>query len=191
MWKKISDWIKRKSTGKVTLFALAVFLLFSSLVLPSQAERSKQETGSDNSPDLSFYYSPDELYGMAEAYGVDGRQAYIRARFTFDLIWPLIYTIFLSTAISWVYGKAYTSNSLLQLGNLLPIFGAIFDYFENISTSLVLSRYPNHTAGLDIMAPVFTMVKWTCVIGSFVVLVIMILVWSWRIIKRSSIKEML
>ena len=51
-------------------------------------------------PDLSLYYSPNELYRMADAYGVSGRAEYIRVRFTFDLIWPLIYTFTLVTVIS-------------------------------------------------------------------------------------------
>ena len=102
MWKRISDRLHQVSNGWVALSALAIFLLFSALILPGQAANAESDTGSAESPDTSFYYSAGDLYRMAEVYGEQGRQAYVRARFTFDVIWPLVYTIFLSTAISWI-----------------------------------------------------------------------------------------
>ncbi|NIV29382.1 MAG: hypothetical protein GWN58_07700, partial [Anaerolineae bacterium] len=104
MAQRISDWLRRASTGWVALSALLIFLLFSALVLPQQATKAEEETGSSDSPDTSFFYSPSDLYRMAESYGEQGRQAYIRARFTFDLVWPLVYTFFLTTSIGWVFG---------------------------------------------------------------------------------------
>ena len=96
------------------------------------------------------------------------RSAYVRARFTFDLIWPLVYTFFLATAISWLFRGA--SAALLHRLNLVPIFGAVFDYLENISTSLVMLRYPQPTPFVDQLAPFLTLVKWILVYGSFAVL---------------------
>ncbi|NBD35726.1 MAG: hypothetical protein GVY30_06970, partial [Chloroflexi bacterium] len=98
MGKRISVWLRNISTGWIALAALAIFLLFTALVLPRQAAQSEAETGEAGSPDTSLFYAPDELYRLAEAYGPSGRAAYIRARFTFDVIWPLVYTAFLSTA---------------------------------------------------------------------------------------------
>jgi hypothetical protein len=170
MWKRISDRLHQISNGWVALAALAIFLLFSALVLPGQAARAERDTGNAGSPDMSFYYSADDLYHMAEVYGKQGREAYVRTRFTFDVIWPLVYTMFLSTAISWVYIRAFTLNSRWQRANLAPVLGALFDYLENLSTSLVMLRYPVQTAVVDILAPVFTLVKWVFVNGSFVLL---------------------
>jgi hypothetical protein len=182
MVRKLSDGIHRVSNGWVALSALVVFLLFTGLVLPAQASRTQAEAGAVSSPDMSFYYSSAELYGMAEAYGAEGRAAYIEARFTFDLIWPLVYTLFLSTAVSWITQKAFSRDSLWQRANLLPVLGASFDCLENISTSLVMARYPQPTLVLDSLATVFTMVKWVFVVGSFVLLVLALfaglLVWA-------------
>jgi len=188
MCKRISDWLYQVSNGWVALSALAIFLLFSTLVLPGQAARAETDTGNAGSPDMSFYYSADDLYRMAEAYGKQGREAYVRTRFTFDLIWPLVYTMFLSTAISWVYIKAFTRDSRWQRANLAPVLGALFDYLENLSTSLVILRYPDQTAVVDILAPVFTSVKWVFVNGSFVLLFTGIVVGVWRWHKKRSKK---
>lgn len=181
MWKRISDWLSQVSTGWVALAGLVIFLLFSALVLPRQSAAAEEVAGGAGSPDTSIFYSPADLYQMAEAYGEEGRSAYIRARFTFDVIWPLVYTMFLGTAISWLFGKAFAADSRLQRANLAPVFGALFDYLENVSTSLVMLRYPDQTAVVDVLAPVFTLLKWVFVGGSFVLLSagVVAVLWHW------------
>ena len=186
MWKRISDWLHQVSTGWVALFALVVFLSFSALVLPGQAARAETYTRNAGSPDMSFYYSADDLYQMAELYGKQGRAAYVRTRFTFDLIFPLVYTMFLGTAISWVSVKAFRPDSQWQRTNLVPVLGALFDYLENLSTSLVMVRYPNHTSVVDVLAPVFSLVKWALVSGSFVLLLAGAVVGVWQWNKRRA-----
>jgi hypothetical protein len=182
MWRRLSEWLRQVSSGWVALSALAVFVLFMVLVLPNQAARGESETGDVGSPDTSFYYTPQDLYRIAEAYGPEGRRAYVRARFTFDLIWPLVYAAFLSIGVSWVYGQAFSSESLWQRVNLIPVLGMLFDYLENLSTSLVMLRYPARTPIVDLLAPAFTLVKWALVGGSFLLLLVgaVVSVWRWR-----------
>jgi hypothetical protein len=184
MDRRTSDWLRRVSTGWVTLVALLIFLLFSALVLPQQATRAEQETGSADSPDMSFFYTPRDLYQMAESYGEQGRQAYVGARFTFDLVWPLVYTLFLVTAISWIFGKAFAPDSRWQLANLAPLLGTLFDYLENLSTSMVMLRYPARTAVVDLLAPVFTALKWGFLGASFLLLLVGIVMATWRWLKQ-------
>ena len=147
-------------------------MLFTALVLPTQSAQAEKVSQGADTPDLSFYYSVDELYTMAETYGDQGRQAYIRARFTFDLLWPVVYTVFLATSLSWLFVRGFSNRSRWQFANLVPVLGMMFDYFENISTSLVMFRYPARTPVVDFLAPLFTAIKWVFVSGSFVLVVI-------------------
>jgi hypothetical protein len=78
--KQISELLNRISNGWVALTALSIFLLFSALVLPKQSAQASAELGDIGSPDLSLLYSVDDLYQFAEAYGDQGRAAYIRTR---------------------------------------------------------------------------------------------------------------
>jgi hypothetical protein len=172
MVKRFSMWLYRVSTGRITLFCFVIFLLFSALVLPGQTKGADTYGEDVGSPDLSFFYSAQELYNMAEAYGEEGRETYIRARFTFDLIWPIMYTLFLTTTISWLFVRAISPYSWLRITNLVPIVGMVFDYLENISTSLVMGRYPAQTAVVDSLASVFTLLKWVFIAGAFVLLVV-------------------
>jgi hypothetical protein len=180
---KLSNLLCRVSTGWAALAAVAIFVLFTALVLPGQASNAAAETGSDVSPDTSFIYTPSDLYEMAEAYGPEGRRAYVRARFTFDLIWPIVYFAFLASTVSWLGARAFGADSYWRLLNLVPVLGVAFDYLENIATSLVMARYPAETPVVVLLAPVFTLVKWVFVGASFAGLVISAVVAAWRRVK--------
>lgn len=187
--KTISEWLYRISTWWVALISLVVFAAFIALVLPDQAAKADAAYGEGaQSPDSSFFYTADDLYAMAESYGASGRAAYVQARFTFDVIWPLAYVAFLATSISWVLGKAFTAGSRWRLANLVPVIGMVFDYLENIAAALVMMRYPNPTPVVDSLASVFTMIKWVFVNGSFAVLLLgaLIAVWRWVQGHRAS-----
>ena len=188
--KKCSNWFYKKSTGFSALVCLLIFIVFSSLVLPDQAAKAEIYAGEVGSPDTSFFYTSKELYRFAEAYGAKGRTAYIRARFTFDVIWPIVYLAFLTTAISWLLMKANLHNSKWQILNLIPLIGTAFDFLENGSAALIMARFPQTTRVLDEMTGIFTLLKWVFITGSFIVLfVCIILLFSHRIKTRKNSKQ--
>ena len=180
MCRRISDSLRGFVKGRMALATLAIFLLFTALVLPGQSASTATASGDVGAPDTAFFYTSAELYRFAEAYGEPGRAAYIRERFTFDLVWPLIYTAFLATTITWLYARAFPSGSPWQLTNLAPLLGAALDYLENVSTSLVMWRYPDPTPVVDTLAPIFSLAKWAFVGGSFVLLLIGLVMAIWR-----------
>jgi len=166
----VSDWLHARTNGWIALMGVLAFLLFAALVLPGQSAQVKTYSGDAGSPDMSFVYSPGDLYDMAEAYGEEGRRAYVRARFTFDLAFPLVFTFFLATAITWLCGRAFKPGSRWRRANLVPLLGGLFDYLENLSASLVVARYPARTAVVDWLVPAFTLLKWIFVGCSFLAL---------------------
>ncbi len=188
MGRQVSGWLYRVSKGWVALAGLLLFAAFIGFVLPAQATQAESYTQGMDSPDGSFLYSADDLYRMAEAYGKEGRSAYIRARFTFDLVWPLVYLLFLATAISWVYAAAFAPGSIWRLLNLFPVLGAVFDYLENVGAVLVMARYPDSTPVVDVATPLFTAIKWFFVNGSFGVLLLGtgVAIWRWIVSMRSK-----
>jgi hypothetical protein len=184
MIKQISNWLQRISTGWVTLLALLIFLVFTAAVLPGQSAAAEAIAQGAGSPDLSLTYSREDLYTMAEQYGESGRSAYIRARWTFDLVFPLVYTAFLATAISWLFRRALSESSPWQMANLAPLLGMVFDFLENSAASLVLARYPQQTPVVDALAPAFTFIKWVFVGGSFFLLCLGLLLLAWRWLRE-------
>ncbi len=168
MFIKLSAWLRVKSTGWIALGTLGLMLLFTILVLPSQAEASLESTGSTSIPDTSLYYSPSDLYQIAENYGPEGRQAYIYSRWTFDLIFPLVYVSFLTIGLSWFSKQLITYSKIWNLVNLIPLLSGLLDYLENSATSLVMYLYPVRWTGAALLASLFSLLKWGTIVLSFI-----------------------
>lgn len=186
MVARISSWIYRLSVGWVALVALVIFILFSATVLPAQSARMDADSARAGSPDLSLFYTPADLYNMAEAYGEDGRQAFIHARLTFDVAWPLVYLFFLTTSISWLLKTSLPADSRLLRLNTLPLLAFMLDFLENFANILVMARYPEPTPVIAWLAPFFTLLKWIMVGGSMVVLFYGIILKVRSILRRHS-----
>ena len=186
MLKKISNRLQKGSKGWLTLTAFVVFLLFTALVLPQQSAKADQETGDVGSPDTTFFYSTSDLYRFAEEYGQEGRAAYVRARGTFDVIWPLVYTFFLVTGISWLSARAFSPHSSWQMLNLVPVLAMFSDFLENGCTSMVMLRYPQLSPLAAALAPPVSVSKWALVMGSFVLLLVIMGLAVWKKLWKKS-----
>ncbi|NSW53845.1 MAG: hypothetical protein HPY85_15195 [Anaerolineae bacterium] len=167
--KSISQWLYQISSGWLALVGLLVFAAFIAFILPEQARSAAQAANGAEAPDGRFFYTPRELYQTAETFGPDGRSAYILARWTFDVAWPLAYTLFLGTGISWLLKRAAIGNGWKYL-NLVPLTGMVFDFLENTAVTVVMARFPQTSPVFAALAAVFTPLKWLFVNGSFVIL---------------------
>ncbi len=157
------------SRPRVVIFTFFIFIFTIALILPSQSANLREEIGDNPTPDLSTFYTVEELYSWAELYGESGRMSYIRTRFTFDIIWPIIYTGFLVSSIGSVTHGRYGESTAKKLV-LIPVLGLLFDYLENISTSVIMWRYPIRTPIIDYAATLFTPLKWIFLGASFLIL---------------------
>jgi len=169
MLRTISEKIHHISLGWVALLSILIMVLFMIFVLPNQSERSLEVTGSSQSPDTSFFYTSEELYQMADDYGQEGRQAYIKSRWTFDLVFPLVYVSFLAVGISWFYRFLTDWKEFWKFGNLLPILGGVFDYLENGAATWVMNIFPTRLAGLAQLTAFFSITKWILISLAFLV----------------------
>lgn len=184
MVKKLSKWIDKISTGKLVVISLVVFMVFTAVVLPWQSAKSEEFSRDAGGIDTSFFYTPEKLYQTVEAYGEEGRQEYIKARWTFDLAWPLVYTFFLATATAYVFRRSYGTESRTRWLNLVPVAGMAFDYLENLAVTIVMILFPNKFIWLGWVASAFTLVKWGLVIGSFILLLVGLLLWGFKSLQR-------
>ncbi len=167
MATNLSAWLIKISKSWVMLLTLMIMLLFILFVLPGQSASAEENSGGSISPDTTFFYGPEDLIQAAQEYGEEGRQAYIQARWTFDLIFPLVYISFLVTGISWFYQQLENASKWIGFTNLLPLAAGLFDYLENIGASLVMGFYPTRIFGLAQVTSIFSGVKWLLVGTSF------------------------
>jgi hypothetical protein len=178
----LSNWLAKKTTPLVFFIAAFSFIGFMIFVLPAVSATTKEITGSSLSPDTSFFYSVETLYQIAEEYGEAGREYYINSRFTFDVLWPVVYGFFLVSALSLTFKRPIAGKSF-YLFNLLPIFGDVFDFLENVMTAYVMFRYPL-TSFVAYIAPYFTLMKWLLIYLAFGLLIIGVSVRSFQIVKK-------
>ncbi len=183
--EKLSAWLNKNSIGKIALLFFLIFIVFTATVLPKQSKRAETYSAEVGSVDLSLWYSADDVYEMAEAYGEIGRQEYIKARLTFDVLWPIIYMLFLITSISYIFSNAFPANSNLKKLNLIPIAALIFDYFENSLAAIFMAQFPNRNLFISSILPVFTLFKWIFVAGSFA-----IVLYGLGVLKIKTLKKL-
>ncbi len=170
----------------MTLAAALVFALFVTLVLPAQTAIVSSDGTAIGSPDLLLWYSAADLYAMADAYGADGRADYLRARLTFDIAWPVVYVVFLTTALSSLYRRGPGEASRRRWVNLLPLVGGAFDLLENAGASIVMVRYPEPTPVIDVLTPLATTAKWVVLVVCFALLFVGLLSICFRWIRRGG-----
>jgi len=180
----ITNRIIRLARGWITLAAVIIFLIFSVTVLPDQSAKAAAYSAEIGSPDLSLFYTPEDLYHMAEQFGESGRQAYVRARFTFDLAFPIVYGAFLLSCVGWALGKLTLENSNWRLLVLIPLFAVLFDLFENTAASIVISQYPQPSPLAAVLAPFFTLLKWFFVGSGFLLAATLPLLYGIKLLKK-------
>jgi len=183
--KTLTIGLYKISTGWLAVTYIALMIVFIGWVLPDQSAKAEATANGAGSPDTSFFYAPEKLFEMADTYEEAGRQAYIHARWTFDLIFPLVYGGFLITTTGWLLGKATSPESKLRWLILVPMIGVVFDYLENTAVSLVMNAYPTRLGWAAFLASGFTLIKWVFVYGGFAVLVAAFVIWLVSL-KRSS-----
>lgn len=163
-----------------------LFVFFIIRVLPSQSNLALSY-GLQESIDTSWFYNSSELYRIAENYGTIGRQFYIQQRWTFDLIWPLVYFSFVFSISALLYKSIGLSHQNRWILSFIWL-AILFDYLENSMVTLVMFRYPSLTWIIADFAGTATSLKWIFLgIGFFVLtflLVIKLIQIGLRIIRK-------
>ncbi len=110
--------------------------------------------------DSQFSYSVERAYEIVEPYNAKERQAYILGHLTVDLVFPVIYSLFLSLLV-------YRLSLNVSL-SLLPFLGMAADFLENIGIIFLLSNYSYLPPALVRLTSFFTSLKWLFLIISLI-----------------------
>lgn len=170
MLARLSDTLRKYANGWLVLFFLAGELAFNAVILPNQQAKIETASGGTGPIDLQFFYTPDKVYKMVESYGEAGRAAYRTFELTGDILYPIVYTLFFSLAITWLFQRGYPSISAMHKYNVVPFGGWFFDLLENLGIVAMLSVFPSTPAALAWLTAIFTLVKWVFAAASIVLL---------------------
>ncbi|HEX5838974.1 MAG TPA: hypothetical protein VFY26_14155 [Anaerolineales bacterium] len=116
--------------------------------------------------DLMFFYTPETAFDMIEKYGPAGRDLYRKILLTVDVLYPVLYTLFLGLFMSWLFQRGFPRESQMQRMNTVPVGGFLFDLLENIGIVSMLSMYPSIPAALAWVTMLISTVKWLFALAS-------------------------
>lgn len=172
MLPRLSAFFHRRTRGWLVLVLLFLDGVFMGFVMPLTGALLKGDSGGPAPIDLQFFYTPARVYEMVAAYGEFGRAFYRNVELTADIIYPIVYTLFLSLLISWLFQRGFPAGSRLQRLNVVPFGGWLFDLLENLGIVAMLSIYPATPAALAWLTALFTLVKWLFAGASMVLVLV-------------------
>jgi hypothetical protein len=142
-------WIAVLSGNLVIVF----LILFATLGTPPP-------DGAPNVMRLQLAFSKGTFRAVLDQWGPDAVQTY-RDNLRLDYIFPLVYAIFLSSAVAVLtHERGIPPTRFQRALFVLPYFAVPFDYLEN-TLHLVLLRAHTLAAGLILLASVAALIKWT------------------------------
>lgn len=154
--QRISDLFVKNARGWLILLLLAAVIFLNAVVFADMSA----VLGETGPIDLQFFYTPERVYGMVEAYGPEVRIQYRTFALTADVIYPVVYTLLFGLLISWLFRRGLAPDSRLHGLNLVPLGAGIFDLLENLAIAGMLTIHPSTPAWLAWAATVLTMAKW-------------------------------
>jgi hypothetical protein len=161
MLNAISQKLHAWTTGwRVFLLFIADVVMMGYIMPVSSAILALAANNSVLPLDLMFLYTPAEAFAMIEKYGPAGRALYIKIELSVDIIFPIVYTLFLGLLISWLFQRAFKPDSKMQKWNVAPVGAWLFDLLENIGIVTMLSLYPSQPELLAWLTMLLGLVKW-------------------------------
>lgn len=166
----ISDRAYRQAHPRTMLLLLLLLLVMNMFIFPRYAERIVPEAGPPLL-DLRFGFSADEAYSTLEAFGEQGRAAYLEMLLVADIMYPLIYGLLLIMLASFFLRRILKPDNQLRIINLLAVDAVIFDFLENAGITYMISQFPLRADFAAGLTSVFNIMKWVMA-GMAVVLVL-------------------
>ena len=147
-----------------------VMIPFNALIFPILLAAVTQNSGV-GLPDNQFYFTPVQFFERLQDYGENGRQAYLIMLATADIIYPLLFTIFLSFSITLALKQSFPLASPIRRTQLFPLSMLLFSYIENLSLALLINLYPSQPIWLAWFASANNTLKWCFAFFSAIALI--------------------
>ncbi len=181
----LSRYLKRRlkslfTYSKKKLIISIVLLVFSMiLILPLLKNSLKSVSETSLTPDISFGYGLEQLKEIRQIYGEDGAKEYFFSRFTYDVIWMIIYFYFLLNMFAFLLNGL--KSKWILLFKSLPFIALCFDFFENVFCSLYFF-YGQEIVG--VMAATSSLIKWCALILALISFGILYILKTYKRLKK-------
>lgn len=171
---RLKDFLYKKADLKHLFFSGAVFTIFNILIFPF-LQRRIDPSGEHPMLDLLFGYSQEEAYYILDAIGEEGRSAYFFTTSIADMLYPIVYSLFLSIIIILILKKMMIADGLLSYLAFSPFLIMIFDFIENSAIIIMLSSFPQLTEWAVMTGSYAGMAKWVSTAAVLVIIVFLLI----------------
>jgi hypothetical protein len=180
---QLSKLAYRHAKPKIILILLSIVVLFNVFLFPHFVNIATP-TGTPSILDARFGFSAGEAWSTLDAFGENGRSAYLFMVAVIDSIYPLVYGLLLILTASFFLNKGLSGNSPFRVLNIMAIDAMLFDYAENFSIIWLLTKFPERADGMARMASVFGIIKWLVVFGCLLLIAVGIAAWISSSIRK-------
>lgn len=115
MLSNLSITLKKYANSWLVLILFVITGYFQFVIFLGQSAKIQAASGGAGPIDLLLFYTPQKVYGMVASYGEELRASYRLFELTYDIAYPVIYTLLFALAITW------PSNVDLQVTALCTI----------------------------------------------------------------------
>lgn len=140
---------------------VAVLLVSGAVLIPVMGTF----IGSYAYPDNAFLLTYTKLHDYIAKLGALGVERYVITKYSFDVLWPLIYVVFLNVMINYLRQYVKMKSYL----NLLAAVAFVFDMLENLYFGSYLANHGSEFIGY--IGIVCYYVKWVAIVVLVCVLI--------------------
>lgn len=154
------QFVHRIAAPRYLLLLTGLWLTFTALIMPmAQAEIERMANG-PSIPDLRFYYTPEQLYGLFDGLTPAARRMYVLAELSADVCYPLVRELFFSALLLVLLRPLPVARTVLRYLPLWPFVTLVLDLTENALLVVLTSYYPLKMNQLALIAGCLTTLKW-------------------------------
>jgi len=184
---RLSNTLQKFAKGRLVFILFLLDMFFNIIVMPMVQTLLKGDAG--NAPgtlDLRFFTPPATMFEIIGKYGNYNRIFYRNFELTADILYPIVYTLFFSLLITWLFQRGFAPTSKIQKWNVLPFGAWLFDLLENLGIVTLLLVYPSTPASVAWLTTLLTMIKWMFAGGTILLILIGLIMAAKKRFKKQA-----
>lgn len=126
---------------------------------------------------------------LFKALGENGRDVYLNQQLPVDMIYPLLFGFTYCLLLAYLLTKINKLRTPFVYLCIIPVLAGVSDYLENIGIITLLNNYPNISYISVKITNIFSIVKSISTSLFFVILIIILILYGLRIIKKKYLSD--
>ena len=167
------------ATGRNILIFLVLYAAMIAFVMVP-AQKFMEAHGGAGPLDLLQFYDANQALVLLASYDAEVRAFYQKIEYSADIVYPIIYTLFLGVLWLFLLKKAFAETHVARGFWFVPFLPIVFDLCENVCILVLLGQHPNFDRDTASITAVFSAIKWAFVYLTMILLVTGMLKWAVR-----------